>query len=173
MRDKMKQRITKWLAFAVAAALLGFSAGVAFGSEAPIITVDGVEYEATKVSGPTIHFETPDINPQAAFTARHVWSGKHGAEHLPCEGGIHWIDNKNLLTISHCLESPTTTTVVPTTTTVPSTTTTTAETTTTDSAPTTTGTLPYTGAGETMGLALTGLGLVALGAALVRGRREA
>lgn len=107
----------------------------------PTITVDGQTYQATKVTpGGTIHFETPDTNPQVAFTDRHQWAG-NGAEHLPCEAGIHWIDNDNLLTVSHCLEeteSTTTTTVVETTTTAPSTTTTLPEQTTTTLAETTT-----------------------------------
>ena len=102
------------------------------------ITVDGVQYEASKYSGPTVHFETPDVQPVAAFTDRHVWSG-NGSEHLPCEGGIHWIDNQNILTVSHCLEGGTTTTSTSTTsTTKPTTSTTTSSTTTTTEATTTT-----------------------------------
>lgn len=108
------------------------------------ITVDGVEYAPTKVTpGGTVHYETPDVNPQEAFTSRNVWTG-NGSEHLPCEGGIHWIDNKNVLTISHCLEVPaTTTTTVPRTTTTetpPSTTTTEPETSTTTTVPDTSST---------------------------------
>ncbi|RLB68245.1 MAG: hypothetical protein DRH08_01490 [Deltaproteobacteria bacterium] len=123
----------------VAASLMVVGVGVA-GAVTPadyLLTVDGVTYQPNKAvgEGPTFHFNTPDVNPQAAFTDRHVWSG-HGSENLPCEGGIHWIDNANVLTISHCLETPpetTTTTEPPTTTTVPETTTTTGppETTTT------------------------------------------
>jgi len=107
----------------------------------PTINVDGVEYQATQVSGPVWHFETPDVNPTAAFTDRNVWNGINGAEWLPCEGGIHWIDNENLLTISHCLEGGTTTTTSSTTTTsttLESTTTTTTSSTTTTEATTTT-----------------------------------
>lgn len=109
----------------------------------PTITVDGQLFERTHQSGPTDHYETPTPNPVSAFTARHTWDGVHGAEHLPCVGGIHWIDNANLLTISHCLDGSTTTTVPETTTTtVPETTTTVPETTTT--VPDTTTTVPET-----------------------------
>lgn len=107
------------------------------------LTVDGVTYSPTKVvgSGPTVHYETPDSNPTEAFSERHQWVG-NGSENLPCEGGIHWIDNKNLLTISHCLPgSSTTTTSTPTTT---SSTTTTVAPTTTTSIPVTTTTAPVT-----------------------------
>ena len=102
-----------------------------------LLVVDGVAYEPTKVSGPTFHYETPDSNPTEAYLTghvyEHVWAG-NGSEHLPCEGGIHWIANKNVLTVSHCLESPSsTTTTVP-----PSTTTSVMETTTTTESPTTT-----------------------------------
>ncbi len=78
-----------------------------------VLTVDGQEYSPTKVVGnandPTVHYETPDTNPGAAFTERHDWVG-NGSEKLPCEFGIHWIDNANVLTISNCLEGETTTT---------------------------------------------------------------
>lgn len=103
------------------------------GTLVPTITVDGVVYDATKVSGPVIHFETPDSDPLVAFTARHTWTS-HGSENLPCEEGIHWIDNTNVLTVSNCLEDTTTTT----TTTVSSTTTLVTENTT----PSTTSTTP-------------------------------
>jgi len=120
------------------------------------LNVDGVTYAPSKLSGPTVHYETPDVNPTSAFSERHVWEG-NGSENLPCEGGIHWIDNKNVLTISNCLEipestttttvvvttttvPPTTTTVPPTTTTIPETTTTTVQTTTTTTPSTTTST---------------------------------
>lgn len=117
------------------------------GSTPSDIVVDGVAYEATQVSGPVVHYETPTPNPVAASTERHTWDGIHGAENLPCEGGIHWIDNANLLTVSHCLEVPTTTTTTEpptTTTTEPPTTTTTEPTTTTTEAPTTTTIAPTT-----------------------------
>ncbi len=150
-------------------------AAQAEASDSYVFTVDGVEYTAIKVvgSGPTVHYETPDVNPQSAFTDRNVWTG-NGSENLPCEGGIHWIDNKNVLTVSHCYQGeatppttststtsttrppPTTTsTTIPsstTTTTVQVTTTTVSPTTTTTVAPTTTSTLepttttvPYSG----------------------------
>lgn len=163
--------------------LLEVGMSTALGQEPPTITVDGVTYEATKISGPTIHFETPDTDPQEAFTARHVWEG-HGSEHLPCEGGIHWIDNKNVLTISNCLDVPvttTTTTPTSTTTTVPVTTTTTPESTTSTTQPQTTTTLPsttteptlpYTGVDDTVPWAAAALGLVSLGAVAVRAGRD-
>ena len=119
----------------------------------PIITVDGIVYEATKVSGPVIHFETPGSNPLVAFTARNTWTG-HGLENLPCEFGVHWVDNANVLTISNCLGGDTTTTTTSpssstlppeTTTTVPSTTTTTVFTSlTTTTLPATTTTMSET-----------------------------
>ena len=92
----------------------------------PDLTVDGVAYEPTKIVGQaydaTVHYETPDTNPTVAFTDRHQWVG-NGSELLPCQYGIHWIDNKNVLTISHCLEDPdeetTTSTTQATTTSTP------------------------------------------------------
>lgn len=111
----------------------------------PILTVGqgGVEnhYSAVKVSGPVYHYETPETNPDYAEERMngHVWEG-HGSEHLPCPGGIHWISNNKLLTISNCLEVPsstTTTTTVPTTT-IPPTTTSTTTTTVTSTTSTTT-----------------------------------
>lgn len=144
----------RFLFYAIAAVLLALFV-VIMGSAANATTndsgephrlvVDGVTYtEPTKVvgSGPTIHWETPDTNPDWAYSTRHYWEG-NGSEHLPCPGGIHWIDNKNVLTISHCLETPgtttTSTTEPPTTTLPPSTSTTTVpETTTTTKTPTTT-----------------------------------
>lgn len=149
---------------AAATFFLGLGLGIANGAE-NTLTVDGVTYSPTQISGPTVHYETPDVNPQVAYTERHVWEG-NGSDNLPCEYGIHWIDNKNLLTVSHCLEGPdetttttqpepsTTTTTEPPTTTVPSststttmaepttTTTTEAETTTTTQTPSTTTTIP-------------------------------
>lgn len=110
------------------------------------LTVDGTVYSPTKVVGndadPTVHYETPDTSPTVAFSERHDWVG-NGSEHLPCEGGIHWIDNKNVLTISNCLEteSSSTTTLPPTTTSQPSTTTI-PEQTTTSTTPSSSTTLP-------------------------------
>lgn len=147
-------------------------------TEVGVLTVDGVGYAPSKISGPTVHYETPDVNPSSAFTERNVWTG-NGSEWLPCEGGIHWIDNENVLTISNCLENTTTTTTEPptttstgvTTSTTPTTststvpTTTTSTTTTTTVPPSTTTTtsttipqpeLPFTGSYDTM---LVGLGL--------------
>jgi hypothetical protein len=174
------------------ATLMVASAGAALAVDAGPITVDGVQYAATKVSGPTVHYETPDVNPSAASTGHHTWVG-NGSENLPCEDGIHWIDNANVLTISHCLEVPdeTTTTVPETTTTVPETTTTTVagatttvpeETTTTDPGGTTTsipkmietGDGGYIGEGNMTELiavgALLALGLLTLGGGYIVGR---
>ena len=122
---------------AVGSVVVFFGLMSALGSP-PEIVVDGVHYSASKVSGETVHYETPHTNPSSAYTDRNVWTG-NGSELLPCEGGIHWIDNENLLTISHCLpgETTTTTTSLPTTTTtVPPTTTTSTE------PPSTTTTIP-------------------------------
>lgn len=134
------------------------------------LSVDGVLYWPTLVvgDGPTFHYEAPtplNGSQSYVFTQRHRWEG-HGQENL--EGGClvgHWIDNKNVLTLSHCVEyPPTTTTTVPattTTSTVPATTTSTtlavvtttvpeastttlAPTTTTSEAPTTTAATPTT-----------------------------
>jgi hypothetical protein len=107
----------------------GLGAAMAPAEGPDTITVDGVEYQATQKSGPVSHFETPDVNPAEAFTDRNVWDG-NGSENLPCEEGIHWIDNANVLTVSHCLgetEETTTTTEQATTTTTDGTTTTTEE----------------------------------------------
>ena len=135
------------VAIAVAIVLVATAAR----ADTPIIVVDGAEYQATKVTPSGVwHFETPDVFPRAAATVRHVWQG-NGNDHLPCEGGIHWIDNDNLLTISHCLEveEPPSTTTPPTTTPPPTTTTTSpppssTTTTTTPETSTTTSTVPPT-----------------------------
>lgn len=192
------------IAAAVVAGSVALMLGPAAATPGQVITVDGKSYAATKVSGPTVHYETPGANPQSAYTDRHVWTG-NGSENLPCEGGIHWIDNRNVLTVSHCLETPTTTTSPSTTTTtVPRTTTTTTEppstttttqtsttsssttsttvigetTTTTDPQTTTTQPpgctpetcLPLTGMGDWLfPTALAGVGLMALGGAMVAG----
>jgi len=133
----------KRIAFVVLAMMISLilMSGPSQSIVGPDIIVDGVAYDPTKIVGngydATVHYETPDTNPQAANTDRHVWVG-HGSDNLPCEGGIHWIDNRNVLTISHCLEVPTTTTTpVPETTTSSSTTTTESPTTTTSSTTTT------------------------------------
>jgi cobalamin biosynthesis Mg chelatase CobN len=86
-------------------------AGTARADE-PFLNVDGNVYSPTQISGPTRHYETPDIDPTSAFSDRHVWTG-NGSEHLPCPNGIHWIDNESVLTISHCLDGSTTTTTAP------------------------------------------------------------
>ncbi len=114
------------------------------------LTVDGVDYAPTKIvgNGPTVHYFTPATDTVgSAFTERHTWTG-NGSGNLPCDGLVHWIDNANVLTISHCEESPgTTTTTIPrtTTTTLPEVTTTTqVVTTTTTTVPSTTTTRPPT-----------------------------
>ena len=129
----MKRVLTFMVAVLVAFLLM---LGPAQGVDNHSLTVDGVTYSPTKVTGGAVHYETPDVNPTTAFSERHTWEG-NGSENLPCEGGIHWIDNENVLTVSHCLEvtppETTTTTEAPpeTTTTVPETTTTVPEVTTT------------------------------------------
>lgn len=183
---------TIWVALALAFTFAVFTP--ANGSVNPTITVDGVEYDAGEpFTADVDHYYTPDVHPLAAHTERHVWQG-HGQEQLPCEGGIHWVDNKNVLTVSHCLPTadtttttaPTTTTTEPTTTTTttsPTTTTTEGTTTTTDATttstteaatttvtPTTTTTppeLPKTGAPLGV-LAAVGLALATLGYLTVR-----
>lgn len=134
----------KFILIAAIAALAVLWALPASGVVGHTLTVDGTVYLPSQISGPTVHYETPDTNPQSAFTERNTWTG-NGSEHLPCEFGIHWIDNHNVLTVSHCLEgengtTTTTTSTSTTTTTEPTTTTTTTEptTTTTTTEPTTT-----------------------------------
>jgi hypothetical protein len=101
------------------------------------LIVDGSTYQSYKESGSAIHWNTPDVNPtSASFPERQqIWIGNSGSEHLPCEGGVHWISTENVLTVSHGLETPDTTTTtstnVPTTTIEQTTTTTITETTTT------------------------------------------
>ena len=62
-----------------------------------------------QADAPTLHFNTADTNPTSAYVtgrpdqATQTWTG-NGSEKLPCPGGIHWISNKNNLTVSHCLE---------------------------------------------------------------------
>lgn len=144
----MKTIIFKVATVILAGVLIFLAIGATANAEdTPWLVVDGVSYQPTKVTGDAVHFETPDVNPTSAHSWRHEWAG-NGAELLPCVGGIHWIDNANVLTVSHCLEVPetstTTTTVVTTTTSIPSTTTTTLGTTTTTSTPeTTTTTICY------------------------------
>lgn len=116
--------------------------------------VDGISHSPSKIVGndanPTVHYNTPDTDPTVAFTERNSWTG-NGSEHLPCPNGIHWIDNKNVLTISNCLggETSTTTTTptsttITTVTTVPSSTTSTSPTTTSTTTPTETTTTSTT-----------------------------
>jgi LPXTG-motif cell wall-anchored protein len=136
---------------------LGFGlgpSGVAGASDGDhTLTVNGQNYQSYKHSGDAIHWETPTPTVESAsFPERQqVWSD-NGSEQLPCEGGIHWISNLNVLTVSHCLEAPTTTsttTTTTTTTTLPETTTTLPETTTTLSETTTTLSETTTTAGDT------------------------
>ena len=172
-----------------AALLLGGFGSLTFGSTASAddtghwINVDGIEYISYKHSGSAIHFNTPDTNPSSAYTATHTWSG-NGSEHLPCPGGIHWINNDSNLIVSHCLPYETTTTTDPATTTTtvdqsgPTTTTTVPATTTTtifdQRGPTTTVTLPETGPASTGTQFSMAVGLIVLGIALmVSSRRPA
>ncbi len=135
---------------AIVMMLIGAALAQANGTHT--LTVDGTVYAPSKVvgSGPTVHYFTPGATPSVAFTERHTWTG-NGSDNLPCEGLLHWIDNKNVLTISHCeFENGTTTTTTQvTTTTSPEVTTTTRVVSTTTSTtsttqPTTTTTAPTT-----------------------------
>ena len=95
------------------------------------LTVNGAEYQSYKESGSAIHWETSDTSvTNASFAERgQTWTG-NGSDNLSCPYGIHWISNKNVLTISHCLSAPdqeTTTTVEDTTTIVDDETTTTTQ----------------------------------------------
>ena len=77
-----------------------------------VLFVDGIAYDRGEpLNAAVSHYYTPYTgqDPVSAFTARNVWTG-NGSDNLPCEGGYHWIDNENLLTISHCLEVTTDTT---------------------------------------------------------------
>ncbi len=80
------------------------------------ITVDGVQYPADRTTGGATHYETPTPNPKTASNSVHTWTG-NGSGNLPCPGGIHWISNENVLTVSHCLadsgSTTTTTTEAP------------------------------------------------------------
>jgi len=140
------------MAAGLAAVLVSGAALAAPPAPAPpkTLVVDGTSYSAYKVSGGASHFATPDTNPTAAYIINgHVWTG-NGSDNLPCANGIHWIDNANVLTVSHCLEAPpvttttiaTTTTLATTTTTAPVTTTTAPEVTTTTAPEVTTTTEP-------------------------------
>ena len=138
--------MTRWLtALAIFLLALAPALTAASADAERLLVVDGVTYPPTQISGPVAHYETPDVNPTVAYTETHIWEG-NGSEHLPCEGGIHWIDNENLLTISNCLEVPPSTTTTTTSTTPPTTivTTTTLPVTTTTAPPTTTSTTPPT-----------------------------
>jgi len=84
---------------------LAFTTGPVEATPSLTLTVDGNDYQPSKVSGSAYHFETPDTNPSAASTSgirTQTWTG-NGSDNLPCEGGIHWISNANVLTVSHCL----------------------------------------------------------------------
>ncbi len=134
--------------FGIATAAAGFAlvmgglvgtGTAAAGDTSHTLVVNGASYASYKESGPAWHFNTPaGITPITASVAERnqTWTG-NGSDNLPCANGIHWISNSNVLTISHCLEAPTTTTSAPSTTAEIPTTTTEAPTTTTE-APTTT-----------------------------------
>ena len=134
----MKYSLTAALAM-LALVATAFTAGNPPPQQGEVLIVDGVEYSSTKETPGTVHWYTPTPNPTAAAYGDQQWNGKNGAEHLPCDGLVHWVSNKSRLVISHC-ESDETTTTVPdeTTTTVPD------ETTTTTTVPdeTTTTTVP-------------------------------
>lgn len=108
--------------------------GPAYADPPHTLVVDGTPYAHTHTAGPTVHWETPTQHPTtASYEARgQVWQG-HGAEHLPCAGGVHWVSNENVLVVSHCLGAGDTTTTVQPTTTAGETTTTAGESTSTSS----------------------------------------
>jgi hypothetical protein len=193
LREKdnlLRRRSMKKPLIAVTVVVLMLSMASIALANGPYLNVDGVVYSPSQVSGPVNHYTTPDISPSSAFSDRHTWLG-HGGEQLPCQFGIHWVDNANVLTVSHCLEGETTTT-----TTIPATTTTTIteETTTTETHDTTTTTqpeastttigeettttvsvpvtLPETGAGQAIGLLASAMLLLFLGAVLITGARN-
>lgn len=127
-------------------------------SEGHSLTVDGVTYTPSKVvgNGPTVHYYTPGTTPSVAYTERHTWTG-NGSNNLPCDGRLHWIDNSNVLTISHCESETgsTTTTVVDTTTTTLRGTTTTVAVTSTTRTPGTSTTMAGSTTSTTTGFAST------------------
>lgn len=123
---------------AVAAALMTLALPVA-GATGDLI-VDGTNYgQPDKANQGTRHWYTPTPNPKKAHVkGGHTWNGKNGKEHLPCDGLVHWVENKSRLVISHCEPGNTTTT----SSTISTTTTTQPTTTTTEVPPSTTTTLP-------------------------------
>lgn len=127
------------LAGILLAVLLVLSAQPSDASGTHQLTVDGIVYSPTQETGGAVHYFTPGTSPTTASTERHTWLG-NGSEHLPCSGRLHWIDNVNLLVISHCEETETSTT----TTTRPPVTSTTTSTTSTLPPTTSTTTLPPT-----------------------------
>ena len=147
------RRLYALLTLAILAVALVFPTTLATADSGHTLTVDGTVYTPTKVVGNAadhvVHYETPDTDPTAAFSERHQWVG-NGSEHLPCPFGIHWIDNKNVLTISNCLGGETSTTLLTTTTTMPtSSTTITTVTTVPSSTTSTTSTVPTTSTSTT------------------------
>lgn len=137
----MKRPLLFLVGFAIGAGLYVAPKALA---DSHVLVVDGVSYTSTKETpGGTISWETPDANPTSALFAERnqTWDyGGNGSDHLPCQYGIHWISNANVLTVSNCLEAPpsTSTTSTTTTTIAPSTSTSTTSTT------STTTTLPAT-----------------------------
>lgn len=112
----------------IVAALVAGLAAMAFTLPALAATsgdliVDGTNYgQPDKVTPGTRHWYTSTPNPKSAsVVGGKKWDGKNGKEHLPCNGLVHWVENKNRLVISHCEGGSTTTTTLPptTTTTVP------------------------------------------------------
>lgn len=150
------------LTLALAATVLAWPAHT--GASGHQLVVDGTAYDSTKEAGASIHWETYGDPQHAVFAERDQewYPGDNGSEHIPCDYGIHWISNDNVLTISHCLEAPpsttgptttSSTTVAPTSspsttlavaTTVPATTTSTSSPTTSTEPSTSSSTLPET-----------------------------
>ncbi len=104
--------------------ILSVIASVAFGTVITVLSINAADvphelttfsgtYTPTKVSGPVVYYETPDIHPviATAHTERHTYMG-NGSENLPCPHGIRWIENSNLLTVLNCLLGTTTTEVL-------------------------------------------------------------
>ena len=129
--SKSGRRVSPSKTFVLATAAL-LAAGAISVADSPVgasatghtLVVNGASYESYQHSGAAIHWNTPtNTVGSASFndpeTGRNqVWTG-NGAEHLPCPGGIHWISNDSVLTISHCLDDPNPTTTTTTTTASP------------------------------------------------------
>jgi LPXTG-motif cell wall-anchored protein len=92
---------------------LAASGGAGASDGDHVLNVAGASVNSYKHSGSAIHWETRVIGRSESVTyeeRQQTWTG-NGSEHLEdCEGGLHWISNENVLTISHCLDDDETTT---------------------------------------------------------------